>query len=60
MIKIELTDPEKELLAHILESYLRDLSGEISHTDRLEVRERLKDQRTVLNKVLEALGKEPA
>ena len=55
MIQLDLDDNEREILADVLDSYLSDLRMEISHTDRLEFREMLKERKAVLMRVLKVL-----
>ena len=56
MARIELTDNEAETLKEILGSYLSDLRAEIADTDRLEMREALKEKEAFLNKLINELG----
>jgi hypothetical protein len=56
MPKLELTEPEADLLREIVEEWLSDLRVEIGHTDNLDYRERLKRQEAVLRDVLDRLG----
>lgn len=55
MIELDLDHEEQAILSMVLESYLSDLRMEISHTDRQDFREMLKERKAVLMKVLEAL-----
>jgi len=55
MIELDLDDNERAILTTVLDSYLSDLRMEISHTDRQDFREMLKERKAVLMKVLEAL-----
>ena len=55
MPSIELTDGEALVLRGALESYLRELSSEISNTEKLELREHLKRERDTLKRVLSSL-----
>jgi len=54
-MKIELGDEEVKVLAGALESYLSELSTEIGHTDSRDFRAGLKEQRDVLQRILQAL-----
>ncbi len=54
-----LSDQEKEVLAEALDSYLSDLGMEITDTDRMDYREKLKTRRTVIQKILKEL-RQPA
>ena len=56
MLHLDLTPDEVAILEDLLTNDLSDLRMEIAHTDRLDYRERLKVRKTVLTKVLEALG----
>jgi hypothetical protein len=56
MPKLELTEPEADLLREIVEEWLSDLRVEIGHADNLDYRERLKRQEAVLRDVLDRLG----
>ena len=47
-MEIRLTDKEVAALRDLLEGYLRELTGEISHTDNPGFRQQLRDQRDVL------------
>ena len=55
MIQLDLTKEEKDILTEILENDLSDLRMEITDTDSLDFREKLKKQKEVLKKVLETL-----
>ena len=54
-VTITLTDSEKEVLAEVLDSYLSDLGMEITDTDSMDFREKLKTRRTVIQKILKEL-----
>ncbi len=56
MIELDLTEEETSILKMVLESYLSDLRMEISHTDRQEFRDMLKERKAVLIKVIETLA----
>ena len=56
MLRLELSDEAQEALASALESYLSDLRLEITDTENLDYRERLKREEAILNGVLGALG----
>jgi hypothetical protein len=56
MARIELTENEAETLKEILHSYLSDLRAEIADTDRMKMRETLKEKEAFLNRLLEDLG----
>lgn len=55
MIHMDLNAHEARILAEALESYLSDLRMEISDTDSMDFRERLKERKLVLQKALEAI-----
>jgi hypothetical protein len=55
MPSIELTTNEAQVLRGVLESYLREASGEISNTEKFELREDLKHERDVIRKVVGSL-----
>jgi hypothetical protein len=52
---IKLSDSETEILSEVLESYLSDMSMEISDTDKMDYREKLKARRTVIRKILKEI-----
>jgi len=56
-MNLELSEPQRAALQEVLESYLSDLSVEIADTDRKEYRDEIKDRRTQIAGVLEALRK---
>jgi hypothetical protein len=55
MPALELTDSEARVLRGVLESYLREVTSQISNTEKYELREELKQDREVIRKVLQAL-----
>lgn len=55
MIQLDLSPDEKEILDDTLETALSDLRMEISDTDRLDFRQKLKVRKQVLIKVLNSL-----
>lgn len=55
MAKIDLSQDEINILLQTLEGYLSDLSMEISNTDSMDFRDRLKENRHTLQSVLEKL-----
>jgi hypothetical protein len=55
MPSIELSNDEAQVLRGVLEGYLRDASGEISNTEKYELRENLKQQREVIRKIVGSL-----
>jgi hypothetical protein len=52
MLQLDLSPQEVGILQHVLESYLSDLRMEIADTDRMAFRERLKERKAVLMKIL--------
>ena len=52
---LKLSDSEIEILSEALESHLSDLGMEITDTDSMEYREKLKAKRTVIQKILKEL-----
>ena len=52
---LKLSDSEKAILSEALESHLSDLGMEITDTDSMEYREKLKAKRTVIQKILKEL-----
>ncbi len=55
MVEIELTEREHQALRAALESYVRELRGEIFRTDTRGMREDLKEQEKTLERVLARL-----
>lgn len=55
MLQLDLNDAEKTYLIEVLESYLSDLRYEIADTDSQDFRERLKEKKAALEKILTAL-----
>jgi hypothetical protein len=55
MIEIELTPNEIDILLATLESDLSELRSEIAHTDAIEFRNKLKERKTVLERVVATL-----
>jgi hypothetical protein len=55
MTRLTLNEQEREVLVELLESAISDLGFEIADTDRMEFRERLKENRAVLKRILEIL-----
>ena len=56
MLELDLTPEEVEILRRVLTNDLSDLRMEIADTDRLDFRDRLRERKAVLAKVLDALG----
>jgi len=59
-MQIELTAKEKQYLESMLMHHLRELSREISHTDRRSFRENLKEEAEVLRVLQTKLEREMA
>ena len=57
MPQLSLTDKEGETLTKALETYLSDLRMEIADTDAHDFREGLKQEETVITRLLERLRK---
>jgi hypothetical protein len=55
MPSLELTDAEARVLREVLESYLKELTTEISNTEKFELREELKQNREVIRKIVKNL-----
>jgi len=55
MLHLDLNPHELGILEHVLESYLSDLRMEIADTDLQAFRERLKERKAVLVRVLETI-----
>ena len=55
MPSIQLTDDEAGVLKGVLESYLREVSSQISNTEKLELRESLKRERETMKKIVASL-----
>lgn len=54
-MQIELNEPERAFLAHILREYLSDLRVEIGNTDSSEFKEHLRDDRGMAVELLAKL-----
>ncbi len=54
-IELKLSEQEAEIILEILDNYLSDLSMEITDTDSMEFREKLKSRRTSVQKVVKIL-----
>jgi len=55
MIRLELTEQERQVLRDALEGYLSDLRMEIADTDRKNFREQLKQNKEILQNILNQL-----
>jgi hypothetical protein len=58
-MEIYLEENEAETLKEILENDLSDLSMEITGTDRKDYREKLKDKRHIIYKILKSVREIP-
>lgn len=56
MLNVDLTSSEAATLREVLETAISDLGMEIAGTDSQDFRERLKERREVLRKVLDGLS----
>lgn len=52
MPQLELTEQEKETLTEVLNIFLSDLRLEITDTERLDYRKRLKEQEQLIKRML--------
>jgi len=55
MVQLDLTPEEKSILVAMLEINLSDLRMEISHTDSQDFRDKLRERKEVIKKVLATL-----
>jgi len=55
MVSLDLNESERELLKELLDNLLSDIRMEVADTDRMDYREKLKEQKRVLHKMIEAL-----
>lgn len=55
MVRLDLTEDERDLLTSVLEEELPDLRVQIVDTDRIDVKEALRSRKEVLSGVLEKL-----
>lgn len=56
MCTLELNPNEREMLIEILSSYRSDLGFEIAGTDQQDFREKLKEKKVFIDKLLNSLG----
>ena len=54
-IELNLSENEQNIIQNMLENNISDLSMEITNTDKMEYREKLKVKRNVLQKLLKTL-----
>lgn len=52
MVRLQLEPTEAEILRMVLESYLSDLRMEIADTDSMDYREKLKERKAVLRRIV--------
>lgn len=57
MIRVDLTEEERDILYNMLSNYVSDLRMEIADTDRKDYREIIRQQKNILQKVMDALGR---
>lgn len=55
MLKLDLTEEERQTLVYLLEDCIADLKEEIHETDRADYKDMLKHRRDVLQKLWQAL-----
>lgn len=55
MIRLDVTEAEAATLAKALEYYLSELRMEVADTDRQDMRDALKAEKEILNKILSDL-----
>ena len=60
MATITLSDEEVDVVRHALTGYLSDLRMEVHATDSYDMREELKHEEALLNRVLQELGPAPS
>jgi hypothetical protein len=60
MPSITISDEEATVVRHALTAYLSDLRMEVHATDSYDMREELKHEEALLNRVLQALGPAPS
>ena len=54
-IELNLSENEQNIIQNMLENNISDLSMEITNTDKMDYREKLKAKRNVLQKLLKSL-----
>ena len=54
-IELNLSEDEQNIIENILENNISDLSMEITNTDKMDYRDKLKIKRNVLQKLLKSL-----
>ncbi|MCB0260662.1 MAG: hypothetical protein KDH97_05345 [Calditrichaeota bacterium] len=56
MVKLNLAPQEEQVFAEILKNLVADLRMEIADTDSMEFREKLKDRKRLIIRVLESFS----
>jgi hypothetical protein len=51
-MQLDLNDTDATVLREALESYLREMTSQISNTEKFELREQLKEEREVIRKIV--------
>ncbi|HEX2091027.1 MAG TPA: hypothetical protein VHG28_01445 [Longimicrobiaceae bacterium] len=59
MAQLSLTEEEAAVLGQALQTYISDLRMEIAGTDAFELREALRRQEAILERILQAVGPQP-
>jgi hypothetical protein len=59
MVQLTLTDTDAATLKKALETYVSDLRMEVADTDAQDFREGLKQEESVIRRLIELLGGEP-
>ncbi|MBI4964466.1 MAG: hypothetical protein HY913_14405 [Desulfomonile tiedjei] len=60
MVHIDLNDEQADMLEHVVENYLSELTSEISNTEKLSFREDLKREKAFLLDFKERITKKAA
>ncbi len=55
MIRVDFTAEERDILQSMLSNYVSDLRMEIADTDRKDYREIIRQQKEILQKLMDAL-----
>lgn len=58
MVRLEITEQERDELVNLLRGSLSDLRMEISATDGMEYRDALKERKEALQRILSGLGED--
>lgn len=54
-LKLNISEGDAEIIIEVLDNYLSDLGMEITDTDSMEYREKLKSKRSSIQRVLKSL-----